>query len=317
MDATTLTNLKKALWSVGVIVTIALIWVLLQYNQLFFFQVESYQKAVVFTLGEARDQEVSEGLHLKWPWPIEHVEIVDTEIDRKIQIGFKLNDKKNSLKTHVEEEAAILTSNANIVDIEAEFNYHISDLKQFVIEMEEPEEAIRDASEAVLNSIIGKNTIEDILTENKAQIAQEIKVELQKILDEYRIGIQVDRVQFIKVLNPIQVREAFESVESAKQDSAIAVEQAKGYANLEIPKARGEAQALIQNAEGYAISRVNQALGETAEFEAYLEKGKRSSKITRQRLYLETLEEVLPNVKKIIADEKSGAIPLLQIKEGL
>lgn len=317
MEASTQSKLKKIIWTITSISGVLLVWVLLQYNQLFFFQVESYQKAVIFTLGEAREEALGEGLHLKWPWPIEHVEIVDTEIDRKIQIGFKLNDKSGSEKVHLDEEASILTSDANIVDIEAEINYHISDLHHFVINMDEPEEAMRDASEAMLNQVIGKSSIQDILTEKKAAITQEIKEELQKLVDFYQIGIQVDRVQFIKVLNPIQVREAFESVESAKQDSAIAVEQAKGYRNLELPKARGQAQALLQEAEGFAVSRVNQAIGETAEFNAYLAPGRRLNKITKQRLYLETLEEVLPNVKKVIMDKQSNALPLIQLKEAL
>lgn len=316
MEESTKQQLKGLFWGGGLILVIAIFWVLLKYNQLFFYQVESYQKAVIFTLGEAKDEALSEGLHLKWPWPIERVEIVDTEIDRKIQIGFKLSDKENSTKVHLDEEASILTSGANIVDIEAEINYHISDLRQFVIEMDEPEEAIRDASEAVLNRIIGLNSIQDILTEKKAEIASVIKSELQKVLDSYEIGIQVDRVQFIKVLNPIQVREAFESVESAKQDSAISVERAKGYRNQELPKARGDAQALIQDAEAFAISRVNQAQGETAEFKAYLRRGK-ANRVTRQRLYLETMEEVLPKVKKVIMDDKSNTIPLLNLQGGL
>lgn len=316
MEDSTQQHLKSLIWGGGVIVSIALIWVLLKYNQLFLYQVESYQKAVIFTLGEAKDEALSEGLHLKWPWPIERVEIVDTEIDRKIQIGFTLSDKENSAKVHIDEEASILTSGANIVDIEAEINYHISDIRRFVIEMDEPEEAIRDASEAVLNRIIGLNSIQDILTEKKAEIANVIKIEIQAIVDSYEIGIQIDRVQFIKVLNPIQVREAFESVESAKQDSAILVEKAKGYRNLELPKARGDAQALLQEAQAYAVSRINQAEGETAEFKSYLRRGK-VNQVTRQRLYLETMEEVLPKIKKIIMDDKSKTIPLLNLQEGL
>ncbi len=315
MELSIKTKIIRTLWTLGVLFGLMAGWVLLQYNQLFFYQVESYQKAIIFTLGEAQEDALGEGLHYKWPWPIERVEIVDTEIDRKIQIGFTLSDKENAQKVHQDEAAAILTSDANIVDIEVEINYHIGDLRQFVIEMEDPEEAVQDASVSILNTIIGLHPIEDILTEKKAAIAREVKSELQKLLNQYKIGIEIDRVQFIKVLNPTQVREAFESVESAKQDSAIVVEQAKGYRNQELPKARGQAHAILQAAEGYAISRVYQAQGETAEFSSFLSRRGKASQLTRQRLYLETLEEVLPQVRKVIVDQKSGSIPLLNLLE--
>jgi membrane protease subunit HflK len=277
----------------------------------FFYQLESYEKAVVFTLGKVGEDPVGEGFHGRLPWPIQEVEIVNTEKDRRIQIGFRSDVKGGRI--HKPKQASMLTRDANIVDLEVEVNYTISDVVNYIIKMHDQEETMRDISESALNSVIGLHHVQEVLTSQKAEIANEVKTKLQGLVDEYELGLNVSRVQFLKVLNPEEVRAAYEGVESAKQDSVISVEKALAYENREIPSARADSIEWVKSAEGFALARVAEAEGNVAEFNALYGKYKRGKKVMRKRLYLETLETVLPNKKKIIMESGASHVNLLHL----
>jgi membrane protease subunit HflK len=155
--------------------------------------------------------------------------------------------------------------------------------------------------------------VQEVLTSQKAEIANEVKTKLQGLVDEYDLGLNVSRVQFLKVLNPEEVRAAYEGVESAKQDSVISVEKALAYENREIPSARADSIEWVKSAEGFALARVAEAEGNVAEFNALYGKYKRGKKVMRKRLYLETLETVLPNKKKIIMESGASHVNLLHL----
>ena len=161
--------------------------------------------------------------------------------------------------------------------------------------------------------VVGQYTMDDALTEKKGFIVQEIHSTLQRILDKYEIGITIRRVQFVKAVNPAQIIEAFEDVENAKQDSGRAFLDAQKYANQKLPEARGNAKKQIEEAKAYSEALVAKAKGDSARFTQVLEKYKEYKTVTRKRLYLETMEEVLPKIKKIIVDEKTGTTKLLPL----
>ncbi|MGL1903790.1 MAG: FtsH protease activity modulator HflK [Fibrobacterales bacterium] len=302
----------KIAWLLLLVIAAGL--VLYYFQKSFFVIVESYEKAVVFNLGVVDPVPLEEGPHMRLPYPIQDIILIDVEKDRKITLGFEESDSEDAhTNRHKPKEALVLTADANIVDVEAVINYKINDPVTYVTKIEEPEETIRDASESALKAVIGLYNTDDILTEKKAEIADEVFKELQKVLDKYDMGISIQRVQLVKVLNPKEVREAFESVESAKQDSAISVEKALGYQNKEVPKARGYATKTIKGAEAYAITRIAEAEGNVAEFKEIYAKYKGAKAVTKKRLYLEAMEEVLPDVKKFIVDGNGSQLNLLNL----
>jgi membrane protease subunit HflK len=297
--------------TLGILGILLLLLVILLFENQLYTKVESYERAVRFTLGKAEEQALGPGFHWRLPDPFQKVIVVNAATERKVQLGFRVS--ADSGRVHHDRDALILTRGGNLVDIEAEVNYHIENLVNYVLFVEDPDETIADVSEAAFKTVVGSYSVEDILTNKKALITAETQRLMQEILDYYQMGVRVSRVQLIKVLNPLKVREAFESVESAKQDSSISVEQALGYRNEVVPKARGEAGSLVTGAEAYAIKRIAEAEAETAAFNALLEKYRGARKVTRKRLYLETMEEVLPGKKKFIVDPKSQGLHLLPL----
>jgi membrane protease subunit HflK len=310
---------KKGLSLFKVLIILAALFLIasfisfLVYQSHFYTEIQSYEKGVLYTLGKASRTPLEPGPHWHLPAPIQRVDVVNVSADRRIQIGFRTSPNSTERK-HIDEEALVLTRAGNLVDIEVEINYDISDVVDYVLNVQTPEETIRDAAESALKTIIGTQDVNDILTDKKSNIIAEIHQEIQEILNNYRIGVKISRVQIIRALNPLKVREAFESVESARKDSAIVVEEAIAYQNKELPDARAEAIRMKKEAEAYKVQRMKKAQAETEEFNSLLQNVKGSKSITKKRLYLETLEEVLPGKKKILVDEKGSALPLLNLK---
>jgi modulator of FtsH protease HflK len=295
---------------VGVLGLAGIVLLVLVFQNQFWVKIESYERGVRFNLGKVEKEPLTPDLYLRLPYPFQHIEIVNAETERLVQLGFEM---KGTEKIHLEQDALILTKNGNIVDLEAVVNYTISDIVDYVLYVEDQEETVRDASEAVIKSVVGKYSINDILTDKKSGITRQAHEELQELLNSYKLGIKITRVQFVRILNPLKVRDAFESVESAKQDSAIAVEQAEGYRNKVVPEARGKVAQLMREAEGYALERVAKAEGDVELFNQLYEKYRVSKRVTRKRLYLETMEEILPGKKKVLVDEKGSTVNLLNL----
>jgi membrane protease subunit HflK len=254
------------------------------------------------------------GLNYHFPYPIETVKTPKVTEVKRIEIGFR-SVGKNQYQT-VERESLMLTGDENIVDAEMIVQYKIKDPEAYLFNFIKPELTVREASEASLRTVVGRHNIDEALTSGKFMIQEETKDLVQSILDKYNTGILVVAVQLQDVSPPQQVIAAFKDVASAKEDKNKMVNQAEGYRNDIIPKARGEAQSMIREAEGYKKARIARAEGDVAKFSAVLKEYRKAKGVTETRMYLETMEEILPKIEKIIIpDAKSGnLINLLNLK---
>jgi membrane protease subunit HflK len=238
-----------------------------------------------------------------------------TEVKR-VEIGFRT--LRNGQYRTVEKESLMLTGDENIVDAEMIVQYKIKDPVAYLFNIVEPELTVREAAEASLRTVVGRNKIDETLTTGKFIIQEETKSQLQSILDLYESGIHVVAVQLQDVSPPKEVIGAFKDVASAKEDKNRMVNQAEGYRNDVIPKARGEAEAMIRAAEGFRESRIKRAEGDAAKFTTILQEYRKAKSITEIRLYLETMEKVLPGIEKIIVPDKDSGnmLNLLNLNAG-
>ncbi|MAD51824.1 MAG: FtsH protease activity modulator HflK [Candidatus Marinimicrobia bacterium] len=258
---------------------------------------------VVQTFGK-HTRVAQSGLNYHFPFPIETVQTPKVTEVKRIEIGFR-SMGKNQFRT-IEKESLMLTGDENIVDAELIVQYKIKDAVNYLFNFVRPELTVREAAEASLRTIIGKHKIDEALTSGKFVVQEETKELLQSIMDKYGTGILIVAVQLQDVSPPKQVIAAFKDVASAKEDKNRMINQAEGYRNDVIPKARGEAQAMIREAEGFRESRIKRSEGDVAKFNAMLVEYKKAKDITRKRMYLETMEEILPNIEKYIIPESGG-----------
>ena len=258
---------------------------------------------VIRTFG-AYTHQTQPGLNWHYPYPFQTVRTPKVTEVKRIEIGFRTS--RNGQYRTVEKESLMLTGDENIVDAELIVQYRIKEPENYLFKIVEPELTVREASEASLRTIVGMNNIDETLTTGKFRIQEEAKKQIQAILDKYQSGIQVVAAQLQDVSPPKQVIAAFKDVASAKEDKNRLINQAEGYRNDVIPKARGEAEAMIRGAEGFRESRVKRAEGDVAKFNAVLKEYRKAKDITRERLYLETMEKVLPGVEKVIIPDKDS-----------
>ena len=244
------------------------------------------------------DRIVQSGLNYHMPFPIETVQTPKVTEVKRIEVGFRTVGK-NQYRT-VERESLMLTGDENIVDAELIVQYKIKEPINYLFNFIGPELTLREASEASLRTVVGRHNIDEALTSGKLMIQEETKELLQLILDKYGTGVQVVAVQLQDVSPPKQVIDAFKDVASAKEDKNRMINEAEGYRNDVIPKARGEAQAMIREAEGFRESRIKRAEGDVAKFKAILKEYSKAKDVTRERLYLEAMEGILPGLEKYI-----------------
>ena len=248
---------------------------------------------VVRTFGEFT-RVTQSGLNWKFPSPIETANTPKVTEVKRIEFGFR--SLKNGQYRTVEKESLMLTGDENIVDAEMIVQYKIKDPVKYLFNIVEPELTVREAAEASLRTVVGRNKIDETLTTGKFTIQEETKEQVQSILDKYESGIHIVAVQLQDVSPPKEVIGAFKDVASAKEDKNRMINQAEGYRNDVIPKARGEAEAMIRDAEGFKESRIKRAEGDATKFTTILKEYKKAKSITEKRLYLETMEKVLPGI---------------------
>ncbi len=258
---------------------------------------------VIRTFGKQTRVEGS-GINFKFPAPIETVIKPKVTEVKRIEIGFR--SLKNGQYRSVEKESLMLTGDENIVDAEMIVQYKIKDPIDYLFKIVEPELTVREAAEASLRTVVGRNKIDETLTTGKFTIQEGTKSQLQTILDKYQSGIHVVAVQLQDVSPPKEVLGAFKDVASAKEDKNRMINQAEGYRNDIIPKARGEAEAMVRDAEGFKESRIKRAEGDAVKFTTILKEYNKAKSITEKRLYLETMEKVLPDIDKIIVPDKNS-----------
>lgn len=249
----------------------------------------------------------SPGLNYHLPYPIETVVTPAVTQVKRLEIGFRtISFGPPARYREIPVEALMLTGDENIVSAEAIVQFKIKDPVSYLFNIILPEQTVRSAAEATLRQVIGERKIDEALTVGKYEIQEETKRLLQKLLDSYKAGILIVAVQLQDVNPPKEVQDAFKDVASAKEDKSRYINQAQGYRNDLIPKARGEAVKMTKEAEGYKIERIKKAEGDVAKFNSILTEYKKGESITQARLYLETMEEILPNMNKIIVDLKEN-----------
>ena len=247
------------------------------------------------------------GLNWHFPLPIETVNTPKVTQVKRIEMGFRT--LKNGQYRRVEKESLMLTGDENIVDAQMIVQYKIKDPVAYLFNIVGPELTVREAAEASLRTVVGRNKIDETLTTGKFTIQEETKEQLSAILNKYESGIHVVAVQLQDVSPPKEVMGAFKDVASAKEDKNRMVNQAEGYRNDVIPKARGEAESMIRDAEGFKQSRIKRSEGDAAKFTTVLKEYRKAKSITEKRLYLETMQKVLPGVEKfIVPDKESGGL---------
>ncbi|MDQ7087813.1 MAG: FtsH protease activity modulator HflK [Acidobacteriota bacterium] len=285
-----------------------------------FYQVGPDEEAVVLRLGKYRGFTMEPGLRVAIPF-VDRVYKVPTRRQLKQEFGFRTLQAGRVTRysgKDYPEESLMLTGDLNVADVEWIVQYRSGDPYRFLFRVRSVEETFRDLSEAVMREVIGDHSVDEVLTIGRAQIAEDAKRRLQELCDKFDTGIQVEQLVLQDVNPPEQVRASFNEVNQAEQEREKLINMAEAERNKAVPRAQGEAAEQISRAEGYAIERVNNAKGEAARFLALYEEYRRAPRVTRRRIYLETIAAVLPAMgDKIVVDEKlKNMLPLLNLSGG-
>ncbi len=280
-----------------------------------FYFVDQDEEGVVVRFGKyIRTSEP--GPHFKFPSPIEHVFTPKVTKVRVTEIGFRTT--RSGQKKDFPHESLMLTGDQNIVDIDMIVQWKIGDAKDFLFNVQNPIQAVHNAAETTLRGIIGQHEIDEALTTGRAAIQIQLKEQMQTLLDSYAAGISITQTQLKDVDPPAQVIASFNDVTSAKEDKERKIHEAEGYRNAIIPEARGKAAQVVRKAEAYNQEVIKKAEGDASRFLQQFEEYKKAPKITRKRIYLETMESVYPQVNKFVVPEKGGGVlPILPLNSNL
>jgi membrane protease subunit HflK len=259
------------------------------------------------------------GINYHLPWPIESVQTPAVTRENQLNIGYRLANSEGA--RDVPEESLMLTGDENIVDINFTVFWVIKDAGAFLFNVQNPDGqadgTIKAVAESAMREVVGKNQIEPILPANREPLQDEVRDLMQRILDAYQAGVTVTRVQMLKADPPAQVIEAYRDVQAAQTDQDRMRNEAEAYANKVVPEARGQAARIVQQAEGYKQQVTAEAQGEAARFISVYDQYKKAPDVTRRRIYLDTMAEVLGGMNKVIVDNKgvSGVLPYLPLPE--
>lgn len=282
-----------------------------------FFTVDPEEVGVVMRFGEFT-RTAEPGLNFKIPF-VEEVRIVPVERQLKLEFGYRTTSagvQSTYAKAGYTDESLMLTGDLNLADVEWVVQYRVDDPYRFLFKVRNPEQSLRDVSEAAMRQIVGDRTVNEVLTVGRAEVASRGEVLIQKICNEYQMGMKIEQVVLQDVNPPDRVKPSFNEVNEAQQQRETLINEAKSAYNRVIPRARGEAQETIQKAEGYAVDRVNRAQGEVARFNDLYQEYVKAPEVTKRRLYLETLEDILPKIgNKVVTDQNGNSVlPLLQMQ---
>lgn len=275
------------------------------------------EEGVVIQLGKY-NRTVEPGLSFIIPFGVERMFKIPVQRQLKQEFGFRTSSSGSPSeysKSSFGGESMMLTGDLNLSDVEWVVQYRIVDSYRYLFRVRNAEKTLRDMSEAAMRKIVGDRTVNEVLTVGRQEVATSVEVLLQQMCDEYENGIRIDQVVLQDVNPPEPVKPSFNAVNQAQQERETLINQAEAEYNRVIPRARGEAEETVQLAEAYALNRVNRAKGEAERFTALFEAYIKAPEVTKQRIYLETMERVLPKIgNKIIVDEKgNNVLPLLNI----
>jgi len=284
------------------------------------YTVQPEERAVVKRFG-AVIKTTDPGLHFKLPFGIDHIQRVATERVLKEEFGFRTaaaGEPTRYAQRSFPDESLMLSGDLNIIDVEWVVQYRIGDPIRFLYNMREPTRTLRDISESVMRRVVGNHLGSEVLTTARVKIANTAREEIQAAMELYETGIHIITVELQNVVPPTAVQPAFNAVNEARQEQERMINEATRQANEAIPRARGEASRTIAEAQGYAAERTNQALGEAARFSSILAEYQAAPEVTRRRMYLEALSEVLPQIGSVLVihEGQSAPVPLLHLREG-
>jgi len=275
--------------------------------------VDPAERGVVLRFG-AFQTSTTQGPHWHIPYPIEAVYKVNVEQIRATEIGFR-NIQNSSYSGAVSSESLMLTKDENMVDVKLAVQYKIADAKAYLFNVFNPELTLSHVVQSVIRQVVGDNTMDHVLTTGREQVAQEVKTASQGLLNEYNTGLIITAVTMQDAQPPIQVKASFDDVVKAREDEQRYINEAKAYANDIVPKARGASQRLLAEAEAYKSQVVSKSEGEAYRFTQILTEYLKAPVVTKERLYRETLEEVLGSTSKVIVDSNSNSLMYLPIDQ--
>jgi membrane protease subunit HflK len=285
----------------------------------FTFRVQPDELGVVMRFGEFVRQEPP-GLHFRLPYPIEEVRLPKVTRKNTIEVGFRSSATRRGSTgtTNVPEESGMLTGDENVVEVPFVVIWRIRDAEKYLFRIQNPETTVKDVAESAMREVVGKTDFERILTSELGSVRNSVQKLMQDTLDSYESGIVIDEVSLQRVFPPASVGDSFRDVQAAKIDLETLKNQAQAYASKIVPEARGAADRIIAEAEGYKKQIVEEAIGQASRFEQVLAEYQKAPAVTRQRLYLETMERVLSGTDKIILDSSkgsSGVVPYLPLDQ--
>jgi modulator of FtsH protease HflK len=308
-------NLPRPPWRLIGFVALAVLGLIVIWSS--YYTVPAESEAVVLRFG--RFLKIAEpGLHFKIPLGVDEYTLVQTRRQLKLEFGFYTSGYTNyDQPAHQQvEEKSMVTGDLNAALVEWVVQYRISDPKEYLFDVRNPGQTLRDLSEAAMREVIGDRTVDEVITIGRQDIEISALARMQELATRYKLGVRVDQVQLKNVNPPREVQASFNEVNKAQQDRENAINIANGDYNEAVPRARGQADQTIRGAEGYRFKRVNEAEGDIASFNAMLREYTKAPEITRTRLYLETMGDVLPLMgpKIIIDDSMKQLLPILPLQ---
>ena len=308
---------------------IGLLVIMLGWLSTGFYTIQPDEVGVVLRLGDYNRSSVP-GLNYKLPSPLETVEKVSVTRVNREEIGYKSSTpstrsrffkkvSNNTASLNVAQESEMLTGDENIVSIDFEVQWRIKEAKDYLFNVKDvgAENTVKISAESAMREVIGLSKISDALAGERSKIESEAKTLLQEMLDNYKMGVEIIRVQMLRVEPPTEVIDAYRDVQSAKADKEREINKAYSYNNDILPRARGEAEQIVKQAEGYKERVIAKAQGEADRFIAIHEEYRKAKDVTRKRMYLETMETVMEGMNKVILDPKKGSnvLPFLPLNE--
>ncbi|WMJ74633.1 FtsH protease activity modulator HflK [Cytophagaceae bacterium ABcell3] len=281
--------------------------------------VEPEEEGVVLHLGRY-DRTVQPGLNFIIPFGIEKMYKIPVQRQLKQEFGFRTtsaNTQSSYSKANLSDESMMLTGDLNLTDVEWVVQYRIVNSHQYLFKVRNAEKTLRDMAEAAMRKTVGDRTVNEVLTIKRQEVASNVEVLLQQMCNEYENGIRIDQVVLQDVNPPSPVKPSFNAVNQAQQERETLINKAESEYNKVIPRARGEAMETIQLAEAYALNRINRAKGEADKFNSFYSEYIKAPEVTKKRIYLETMERVLPVLgNKIVLDEKgNNLLPMLNLDQ--
>ena len=274
--------------------------------------IDPAERGVVLRFG-AFQTSTTQGPHWHIPYPVESVYKVNVEQVRSAEIGFR--NAQNSYSGGVSSESLMLTRDENMVDVKLAVQYKIADAQAYLFNVFNPELTLSHVVQSIIRQVVGDNTMDFVLTTGRDQVAQEVKTASQALINDYGLGIQITAVTMQDAQPPVQLKAAFDDVVKAREDEQRYINEARAYANDIVPKARGASQRLLAEAEAYKSEVVSKSEGEAYRFTQILTEYTKAPGVTKERLYRETLEDVLSNTNKVIVDSNSNSLMYLPIDQ--